>query len=201
MKENIGSDTISTPTPSAANTPSKAPPSTSSTLQTSQSTPTHTPAPTSTSTTAPPEPRQPPHSTVSTPLTLAMRQAGNEAAKKASDSKKASLSAKPIPSTLAKLDNSGPAGLPPPSGTTSADSAIAPETGDSTATSKADDVPATTASQSAAQSTTTLHPEGGGQQEYTKHQDSRISLASKEEIKKAMAVEQEDEQEDEDVEL
>ncbi|KAL9105704.1 MAG: hypothetical protein Q9187_008669 [Circinaria calcarea] len=202
LKENIGSDTISTSTPSAANTPSKAPPFTSSTLQTPQSTTTNPPAsaPTSTSTIASPAPHQPPQSTVSTPLTLAMRQAGHEAAKKAGDSKKASLSAKPLPSTLAKLDNSGPTGLPPPSGTTFADSAIASETRDSTATSKADDVPATTASETTAESRPSLFLEGEGQQEYMKHRASSVSLAGKEEIKKAMVVEQEDEQEDEDME-
>ena len=86
-----------------------------------------------------------------------MRQAGFEAAKKAGDAKKSS-SAKIIAQAkgseqsssssemLQKLDNSAPTGTPPPSGTTDARSAMAPETGSSTVESKADGVPATTSS-------------------------------------------------------
>ncbi len=84
-----------------------------------------------------------------------MRQAGFEAAKKAGDAKKANT-AKMVAQakgseqsgvsseTLRKLDNSAPTGMPPPSGTTDASSAVAPETGNSTVTSKADAFPATT---------------------------------------------------------
>lgn len=84
-----------------------------------------------------------------------MRQAGFEAAKKAGDAKK-SNSAKTkaqgksselsnvSSETLRKLDNSAPTGIPPPSGTTDASSAVAPESGSSTVKSKADGVPATT---------------------------------------------------------
>ena len=84
-----------------------------------------------------------------------MRQAGFEAAKKAGDAKKAS-NAKLLPQakgseqsgvseeTLQMLDNSAPTGMPPPSGTTDATSAMAAVTGSSNAESKADAVPATT---------------------------------------------------------
>ena len=84
-----------------------------------------------------------------------MRQAGFEAAKKAGDAKKANnakLLAQAKGSeqsgvsseTLQKLDNSGLIGMPPPSGTTDASSAMASETGNSNAASRADAVPATT---------------------------------------------------------
>jgi hypothetical protein len=45
---------------------------------------------------------------------------------------------------LAKLDNSAPSGVPPPTGATEAQDAIAPETGDATVVSKADELPETT---------------------------------------------------------
>ena len=88
-----------------------------------------------------------------------MRQAGFEAAKKAGDAKKAKLfasSKEPEPETLEgqgeregavdegslkKLDNSGPLGMPPPSGTTAAGDAKAPETIGANVESKADETP------------------------------------------------------------
>ena len=88
-----------------------------------------------------------------------MRQAGFEAAKKAGDAKKAKLfasSKEPEPETLEgrgekegivdegslkKLDNSGPLGMPPPSGTTEAEDAKTPETGGANIESKADETP------------------------------------------------------------
>ena len=87
-----------------------------------------------------------------------MRQAGFEAAKKAGDAKKAKLFASKEPDTLAgkgqkdetvdeealkKLDNAGPVGMPPPSGTTEAEDAKQPETAGAEVKSKADDTPST----------------------------------------------------------
>lgn len=80
-----------------------------------------------------------------------MRQAGFEAAKKAGDAKakartdaiaaaKARLEASV---NLKKLDNSGPTGMPPPTGTTAAEDVKAPETAGANVESKADDVPTT----------------------------------------------------------
>ena len=97
-----------------------------------------------------------PSSTTDSPFTTAMRQAGFEAAKRAGDAKKASngkmlgqgkgLEQSGVSSeALRKLDNSAPSGMPPPSGTTNPGSAIAPETGTSTAACKADAVPSTNA--------------------------------------------------------
>lgn len=118
-------------------------------------TPTKTPSKAPTSIDTPPRP--PPSSTIDSPLTTAMRQAGFEAAKKAGDAKKSS-SAKIVAQakgseqssssseTLRKLDNSAPTGTPPSSGITGTRSAMAPETGSSTVESKADGVPETTTS-------------------------------------------------------
>ena len=87
-----------------------------------------------------------------------MRQAGFEAAKKAGDAKKAKLFASKEPETLEgkgpkdrtvdeealkKLDNAGPVGMPPPSGTTEAEDAKKPETAGAEVESKADDTPST----------------------------------------------------------
>lgn len=82
-------------------------------------------------------------------MTLAMRQAGFEAAKKAGDAKAkartdalAAAKAKSEASeNLKKLDNSGPTGMPPPTGTTEAEDAIKPETAGANVESKADEVP------------------------------------------------------------
>ena len=142
------------PTPSAPVTPSKAPTVPSSDIlskapATNPVTPTKlTPRISSTET----PPRHLPSSKDS-PLTTAMRQAGFEAAKKAGDAKsktraealQASVDKANAPKleTLQKLDNSGPTGMPSPSGMTEAEEAMKPETGDTTAEGKADDVPGT----------------------------------------------------------
>ena len=142
------------PSPSAPATPSKVPagPSSDSLMKTPATNPT-TPSkqpPIISSTDTPPRPST---SSTDSPLTTAMRQAGFEAAKKAGDAKskaraealQASRDKDKAPSfdTLRKLDNSGPTGMPPPSGTTEAVEAMKPETGDSSAEGKADDVPRT----------------------------------------------------------
>ena len=142
------------PPPSAPATPSKVPAGPSSdslpkTPATNPATPSK-PPPTTSSTETPPRPSV---SSTNSPLTTAMRQAGFEAAKRAGDAKskaraealqasrdKANASTS---ATLKKLDNSGPTGMPPPSGTTEAGEAMKPETGDSTARGRADDVPST----------------------------------------------------------
>ncbi|KAL9067541.1 MAG: hypothetical protein Q9161_006819 [Pseudevernia consocians] len=98
-------------------------------------------------------PPRPTSSSTDSPLTTAMRQAGFEAAKKAGDAKskaraealQASRAQSDTPGseTLRKLDNSGPTGMPPPSGMTEAEEAMKPETGDTTVKGKADIVSAT----------------------------------------------------------
>ena len=108
------------------------------------------PTPIISSTDTPPRPST---SSTDSPLTTAMRQAGFEAAKRAGDAKsKARAEALQASrdkgtalssETVGKLDNSGPTGMPPPSGTTEAEEAMKPETGATTAEGKADDVPGT----------------------------------------------------------
>ena len=142
------------PPPSAPATPSKVPAGPSSdslakTPATNPATPSKQP-PIISSTNTPPRPST---SSTDSPLTTAMRQAGFEAAKKAGDAKsKARAEAlqasrdkdnAPSSETLRKLDNSGPTGMPPPSGTTEAVEAIKPETGNTSSEGKADDVPST----------------------------------------------------------
>ena len=142
------------PPPSAPATPSKVPAGPSSdslakTPATNPATPSKQP-PIISSTDTPP---RPPTSSTDSPLTTAMRQAGFEAAKKAGDAKskaraealQASRDKDDAPSSdvLQKLDNSGPTGMPPPSGTTEAVEATKPETGSTSAEGKADDVPST----------------------------------------------------------
>ena len=150
LKENL--EPAPRPTPSAPATPSKVPAGPSSdslskTPATNPATPSK-PPPIIASTETPPRPST---SSTESPLTTAMRQAGLEAAKKAGDAKskaraealQASRDKASAPSseTLQKLDNSGPTGMPPPSGTTEAEEAVKPETGHTTAEGKADDVP------------------------------------------------------------
>ena len=82
------------------------------------------------------------------PLTLAMRQAGLEAAKKASDAKSQARTkvlggSETSNDAAKKLENSTAPGIPPPSGTTDASPAITPETDSTTAESKVDDVETT----------------------------------------------------------
>ena len=166
LKDHVGTIATqpATPTPSAANTPSKAPAATAPPIETPSkpppsplsSTPKQNP---STSVETPP-PRPPPQTATESPLTTAMRQAGFEAAKKAGDAKKAKLfSSSKEPeklegrgkmenldgvdeSTLKKLDNAGADGLAPPSGSTEAEDAKEPETAGADVVSKADDIPA-----------------------------------------------------------
>ena len=142
------------PPPSAPATPSKVPAGPSSdslakTPATNPATPSKQP-PIISSKDTPPRPST---SSTDSPLTTAMRQAGFEAAKKAGDAKsKARAEAlqasrdkdnAPSSDTLRKLDNSGPTGMPPPSGTTEAVEATKPETGNTSSGGKADDVPST----------------------------------------------------------
>jgi len=73
-----------------------------------------------------------------------MRQLSIEAARKASHAKTkpstSALESSNIESeTLQKLDNAGPTGMPPPSGTTEAEAAKAPETANANVASKADE--------------------------------------------------------------
>jgi hypothetical protein len=97
--------------------------------------------------------RSPPPGVIANPMQLALRQAGFEAAKKASDAKAKAKAAAAIPlaakeatkegGDLSKLDNSGPAGTPPPTGTTSAEDAKTPDTGAAEVVSKSDKTPIT----------------------------------------------------------
>ena len=142
------------PAPSAPATPSKLPTAPSSdTLSKAPATDPVTPSkPPPFISSADTPPRLAPSSTDS-PLTTAMRQAGFEAAKKAGDAKskaraEALQASKARADTsnseaLRKLDNSGSTGMPPPSGTTEAGEAMKPETGNTSAEGKADDVPVT----------------------------------------------------------
>lgn len=148
LKENVGGQggTATTAT-SAAGTPSKsyALPTTPSKSAT-QSTNTPAKAPTSAIET----PSRPTQATsTDSPLTTAMRQAGIEAAKKAGDAKTKARTdaldaAKGDNGSLEKLDNAGPIGMPPPSGTTEAEDAIMGKTGEAKLDGKADDVSSTT---------------------------------------------------------
>ena len=138
--------------PSAPATPSKAPTGLSSDTLSMGHTPNpitpSKPSPLKSSAETPPQPAP---SSTDSPLTTAMRQAGFEAAKKAGDAKsKARAEAlqmskaqadTPNSKTLQKLDNSGPTGMPPPSGTTEAREATKPETGNTSMEGKADGVP------------------------------------------------------------
>ena len=150
------------PTPSATTTPSKTPAVPSSDIlskapTTTPDTPSK-PLPITSSSETPPRPLI---SSIDSPLTTAMRQAGFEAAKKAGDAKakaraevlqrsKAGTDT-PTSETLQKLNNSGPTGMPPPSGTTEAGEAMKPETGDTSAEGKADEVPVAGESQAEAE--------------------------------------------------
>lgn len=138
----------STPTPSAANTPSR-PSAASSTPSKPSPAPIKTtaesPGPTSSTD---PLPANAPSTTTEAPLTTALRQAGFEAAKKATDAKSkarkdALEAAKAKDNSLQRLDNSGPTGMPPPSGTTEAEDAKEPETAGPKVKGKADHVPVT----------------------------------------------------------
>ena len=154
LRDNVDPDPGPKPAPSAPTTPSKAPTApTSDTLSKAPATDSVTPSkppPFISPTETPPRPAP---SSTDSPLTTAMRQAGFEAAKKAGDAKAKARAealqaskprADPLSSeTLQKLDHSGPTGMPPPSGTTEAEEAIKPGTGNTSAEGKADDVPVT----------------------------------------------------------
>ena len=145
LKENIGPAPAAplTPTPSALNTPSKAP--------AIDITPVTTPSKAPSLANTPSRPG--PSSTIDSPLTTAMRQAGFEAARKAGDAKKAS-NAKIVAQakssgqtsvsseTLQKLDDSPSTRMPTPSGTTEGSSAKTSETGRSGVKAKSDMAPA-----------------------------------------------------------
>ncbi|KAI9819597.1 MAG: hypothetical protein M1827_007047 [Pycnora praestabilis] len=127
---------------------------------------------------------------VPTPFNAAMRQVGEEAAQKAKQSKTKSSNeaiAQKTPSmppasgeTMATLDNSAP--IPPPSGTTDAISAAAPETMDSSSHSKADTTGAVT--QELAPSTTSIKsdPLDAPSGAITQNHGSNVGFASTEEI-------------------
>ena len=142
LNDQIGSTGGSAPVPpNTPSTPSKAAPS--------MDTPTRKPAPSESPLKATETPTKPPPSTsTESPLTTAMRQAGLEAAKKAGDNKLKALAIASGESRISKdtqrqLDGSAPSGLPPPSDTTEAESAVAQETGAASVESKADGVSAT----------------------------------------------------------
>lgn len=116
-------------------------------------------------------------------MTLAMRQAGFEAAKKASDAKaKARTNALAAAKTkseasedLKKLDNSGSTGMPPPTAITDAEDARAPKTAGTNIESKANQVPTSVeakAEQAMSESATVATQEAGattgGQEAVTK---------------------------------
>lgn len=143
IKDNLS---FSTQPASTTNTPSKppsaAPPSTASTTSPSKLSTETQPFPFSPS--QPPTPATPSSASADSPITAQMRQLGMEAARKASGTKTKPKTSALEPSdikseTLPKLDNAGPTGMPPPSGTTEAEAAKAPETADANVTSKADE--------------------------------------------------------------
>ena len=147
LKDNV--EPTPRPAPSAPATPSKVPAVPSSEVM--SRTPVTNPATPSKPISSTETPTRPLPSSTDSPLTTAMRQAGFEAAKKAGDAKakaraealQPSKSKADTPSSeaLKKLDNSGPTGMPPPTGTTEAEEAMKPETGNTTVEGKADDVP------------------------------------------------------------
>ena len=152
MEEQVGSiaPVTRTPATSATNTPSKLPIST--TAVSSTSTPTRNPPAVSIKENVPPNQQvasetssKPPAGGVETSFSLAMRQAGKEAAEKAKSKPKSTgmKSSATSGADISKLDNSAPTGLPPPSGITDAASAMAPETGSAEVVSKTDAVPST----------------------------------------------------------
>jgi hypothetical protein len=143
IKDNFS---FSTQAPSTSNTPSKPPPTasepTASTTSPSKLSTEMQPSPSSPS--QPPTPATPSSTSADSPITAQMRQLGIEAARKASGSKTKPRTSAPEPSDISsemlqKLDNAGPTGMPPPSGTTEAEAAKAPEAADANVTSKADE--------------------------------------------------------------
>ena len=154
LKENVADakpTAKATPSASAAQTPSKPPPAPAAPAASSPS-----PAPKALvdeTKIRPLEPdtvtAEPPKQDPQASLAAAMRNIGFEAAKQAGDKKAQSRkdvleAAKTKDGELKKLDNSAAAGLPPPTGTTEAEEAQKPETGETSTTSKADEIPAIT---------------------------------------------------------
>ena len=151
IKDNLSFSSTATQSASTTSTPSKPPP-TASTSTPKISSPSKLATESTLSQPSPSSPTQPSTSATSTPagkensMTAQMRQLGIEAAQKASDAKSKAKTSAPEPSntkseTLQKLDNSGPPGMPPPSGTTEAEQATAPETVGVDVASKADETP------------------------------------------------------------
>ncbi|KAL9579867.1 MAG: hypothetical protein Q9212_004840 [Teloschistes hypoglaucus] len=142
LKEKVGVTPLPS-TPSAANTPTKAP--TSKSTAPSAMSNSESPSKSLSSTTQTP-PRASASSNTDSPMTTALRQAAMEAAKKAGDAKAAKFGAarsggapSNIPAeTQKKLDNSAPTGMLPVTGTPDAESAMTPE---STAVSKTNTAP------------------------------------------------------------
>ena len=151
IKDNLSFSSTTTQPASTTSTPSKPPPIASTSTPTISS-PSKLATESPLSQTSPSSPSQAPSSATSNPtgkensLTEQMRQLGIEAAQKASGAKSKAKAPAPEPSntaseTLQKLDNAGPTGMPPPSGTTGAEEAKAPETVGVDVTSKADETP------------------------------------------------------------
>jgi len=141
IKDNLS---FSTQPASTTNTPSKPPSAApaSTTISPSKLGTETQPSPSSPS--QPPSSATPSSASADNPITAQMRQLGIEAARKASDAKKkpktsASESSDIKSETLQKFDNAGPPGMPPPSGTTEAETAKAPETANANVSSKADE--------------------------------------------------------------
>ncbi|KAA6409910.1 MAG: hypothetical protein FRX48_06523 [Lasallia pustulata] len=192
LKDNVGAPAPAPSKPSSSSTPSKPSPRVESSTPSKGS----TSAPSSN-----PEHR----------LTATMRQAGTEAAQKAGLAKSKARTnpsgaepSKISPSMLESLDNSGPTGMPPASGTTDAVSAQAPETGNSSVQGKADIVPIT--SESAAKSTSSL-PAGlkgdahdGKERKVPQHRGSNVEAVSKEvaeQLERKARITEEDEEDGE----
>jgi hypothetical protein len=134
LKEHVGPGAMAPGTASsstAPSTPSKAPPSIETPTKIRFTAETPTKASQSAAT--------------SSPMTIAMRQAGLEAAKKACDAKsqaraKVFGASESSNDAVKKLDNSTTSGIPPPSGTTEAASPVPPETGPTAAKPTAEHV-------------------------------------------------------------
>lgn len=133
-----------------------------------------------------------------TPVTLAMRQAAEEAARKAGGGKTQNADAgsgkagEAGSETLRKLDHSAP--VPPPSGTTEASAAIAGEPAESSSKSKAGE--SATSSTSSVERAALDVPKGA----VVTHRGSNVSLASAEEIRsleQSLAITEEDEPDEE----
>lgn len=128
-----------------------------------------------------------------TPVTMAMRQAGEEAARKVGERKQQDAGSGKNSAmgseTLQKLDRSAP--VPPPSGTTDASSAITPGSKSKVAESAA-------SSTSSVDSDALNVPKGAVLQ----HRGSNVSSASAEEIRsveQSLAITEEDEPDEEEV--